>query len=329
MSDAGRSFRYPYVVLLSTLLSIIPAKVIAEALLFVIVGARAIAWQPLSKDHLRSRSRIFVDPCQKTIGTAGANGTTSAWCCFQHSSSSYPAARVPLNVTIMSSARGDDELQGQDKVVAQQVDSATTTRSQLESEELFLHYLASSASATDAALKSKSDSACPSDTTVAPPTLDVRTMCPSCHRSRSIYCPTCLKLLIDPPPDQLRLPFDLDIILDDQRECATGVHVKILSDVVVVATTTTSGSAHHCCRLFDYDRGRGDALDSYDDDDNNIDGTYVLFPGEDSVPLHTLEPAKVKRLVVLDCKWVRLSAGHSRIMIDLILVVISFFLHIP
>jgi hypothetical protein len=224
-----------------------------------------------------------------------------------------------LNIIIMSSARGDDELQCQD--AAQEVDSATTTRSQLESEELFLNYLASSASATYA-LKSEPDSACPDNTTVSPPTLDARTKCPSCHRSRSIYCPTCLKLLIDPPPDQLRLPFDLDIILDDQRECATGVHVKILSDVVVVATPpTTSGSVHQCCRLFDYDKGRGDALDSYDDDDdNNIDGTYVLFPGEDSVPLHTLEPAKVKRLVVLDCKWVRLSAGQQPDR-DLILVV--------
>jgi hypothetical protein len=219
----------------------------------------------------------------------------------------------------MSSARGDDELECQDEVVvAQEVDSATTTRSQLESEELFLNYLASSASATYA-LKSKPDSACPSDTTGSLPTLDARTKCPSCHRSRSLYCPTCLKLLIAPPPDQLRLPFDLDIILDDQRECATGVHVKILSDVVVA---TTSGSVHHCCRLFDYDKGRGDALDSYDDDDDDddIDGTYVLFPGEDSVPLHTLEPAKVKRLVVLDCKWVRLSAGQQPDR-DLILVV--------
>lgn len=140
----------------------------------------------------------------------------------------------------------------------------------LESEEMFLTYLASNMS----------------------PGVATREICKSCNRSRSIYCPACLDLLVDPPPDHLQLPFDLDIIMDDKREHATGVHAKILSSV--------AGSFN--CRLFDYNDGQADSLDSYDE---NVQGTYLLFPGESSVPLDSLDPSKVKRLVVLDCKWVR------------------------
>jgi hypothetical protein len=240
---------------------------------------------------------LMNDHCRSDHRTTAAVGTTSALC-FQEQ---HHPAGTQLN--IMFSECGDDDYL--DEEVQQNVDDSTRpleAATALESEDLFLKYLASG-SISSFAGKSEPGSASLEDTeSTIFPTVDSRQICESCHRSRSIYCPTCLKLLIEPPPGQLRLPFDLDIILDDHRECATGVHVKVLAGV-------SSASFH--CRLFDYDKGQGDALDSYND---HGDGTYLLFPGEDSVPLDTLEPEKVKRLVVLDCKWVRCprpTAGSS------------------
>jgi hypothetical protein len=228
--------------------------------------------------------------------TVAAAGTRSALCFQEH----HP---VVTQLNIMVSDCGDDDYL--DEEVKQNVDSTRSLEEAmtLESEDLFLKYLAAGPISSFAGKSEPGSSSLEDTRSTMFPNVDSRQICESCHRSRSIYCPTCLKLLIEPPPDQLQLPFHLDIILDDHRECATGVHAKVLAGV-------SSGSFH--CRLFDYDKGQGDELDSYDD---HVDGTYLLFPGEDSVPLDTLEAEKVKRLVVLDCKWVRCprptTAGSS------------------
>lgn len=124
----------------------------------------------------------------------------------------------------------------------------------------------------------------------SPPVAKVRVLCNTCQRSRSIYCAQCLKLLTKCPPVDLKLPFDLDIILDDKRETATGVQAIVLLP-------------DEQCRLIDYNRDSGEqSLDMYKD---HIEGTYLLYPGDDSAPLDRLAPSDISRLVVLDCKWVR------------------------
>ena len=61
----------------------------------------------------------------------------------------------------------------------------------------------------------------------------IRSRC--CGNSTCIYCPECCKVLVSKSnlPDSLQnndvcLPFDLDIILDDRRRAATGLHALML-----------------------------------------------------------------------------------------------------
>jgi DTW domain len=146
----------------------------------------------------------------------------------------------------------------------------------------------------------------------------LRERCETCSGSRSVYCFECCKLLIPrsewPSPIRdgtLRLPFDVDIVLNDRRSSATGVQLQTVmraveTSMIQTATTTLrSGS----CQLYDIDQG--DVIPDYA---NHTEGTFLLFPGEDSTPLSSLvndscgsKPVVVKKLVVLDCKWSKSS----------------------
>lgn len=128
-----------------------------------------------------------------------------------------------------------------------------------------------------------------------------RTQCPVCSTSysKSLYCERCFRLLIPteywPRSPPALLPYAIDIIFDDQMTTTTGVHYKVLWDAMHPDKADQ-------CRVFNYDRGKGTMPPTYD----NEEGTYLLFPSDVSVPLSSIEPkSRLRRLVVLDCKWVR------------------------
>lgn len=139
-----------------------------------------------------------------------------------------------------------------------------------------------------------------------------RMRCASCNSSRCMYCFDCFQILI--PPQQwpealhdgtLRLPFDVDIILDDRRSSATGVQLKT---ILASVNEKEVVSRRRClCRL--YDIGLNEAIPSYSTPED--DGTFLLFPGSGSQPFSSIVAScgasPVKRLVVLDCKWSKLS----------------------
>jgi hypothetical protein len=145
----------------------------------------------------------------------------------------------------------------------------------------------------------------------------LRDRCETCSGSRSIYCFECCKLLIPrsvwPPSIRdgtLRLPFDVDIVLNDRRSSATGVQLQTVMRAVeaTLIQTETTTIRSGTCQLYDIDQG--DVLPDYS---NHTEGTFLLFPVKDSRPLSSLlddsggsEPV-VKKLVVLDCKWSKSS----------------------
>lgn len=154
-----------------------------------------------------------------------------------------------------------------------------------------------------------------------------------CGTSRSLYCSECGKLLIEkelwPKPlqlGQLQLPFDLDVILSDRRRAATGFHAFVL----IQASRNSKGNDHtteECgfiqsisdssenedasikntfstvddnVRVFDIKNGA--SLPSYQDDGE----VFVLFPSKTSKPLSSVS-TRVRRLIVLDCKWTKVG----------------------
>lgn len=171
-----------------------------------------------------------------------------------------------------------------------------------------------------------------------------------CNSSRSLYCEECCRLLV---PDHslpipiscsrrrkiieegtkkkldehsdgsrpLRLPFNLDIILDDRRGSATGLHAVALLEGSQDNSRTEDANADNnpnsnssSDSSFDlgavkvFDLGNGDKIPSYRQEDDSST-TFLLFPSPDSVPLESVA-SKVKTLVVLDCKWTK--SGISR-----------------
>ena len=140
-------------------------------------------------------------------------------------------------------------------------------------------------------------------------TLAVRTQCDRCGASRSMYCFDCCRLLIpeeqrpDPLRDNtLRLPFNVDIILDDRRAASTGVQLKTLMD----SMSDRDGRI----RLFD--KELHEEVPDYSANLEDYEGTYVLFPCSESIPLSDVVAEdsthhRIRRLVVLDCKWTRSS----------------------
>jgi len=145
-----------------------------------------------------------------------------------------------------------------------------------------------------------------------------------CGSSKSLYCTECLKLLIDPSywPEsilkgELKLPFDLDIILYDNRRQCSSIHAMVLLNESLKHSSTSvhdnpidnssplqTSSGSKMIHLIDIQRG--DLVPSYYD--NNTDDsstcTYLLFPSSDSVPLSSVAN-QVRKLIVLDCKWTK------------------------
>jgi len=178
-----------------------------------------------------------------------------------------------------------------------------------------------------------------------PPKSWQRVVC--CESSRSLYCPVCCRLLVpnEDWPDAIRdnkflhpLPFDLHILVDDRRASSTGVQVQAIFNPRKDSTTGHATTAHGVgsqeqalplttepqsapapvttVELFDLGKGE---IPVYKTSiaDNQLEGTYLLFPGKDSVPLSSVLNTSnnganhgnnaIKRLVVLDCKWSRPS----------------------
>ena len=118
-----------------------------------------------------------------------------------------------------------------------------------------------------------------------------------CGASRSLFCSECFNLVV-PRSDlpscirdgSLKLPFNLHILLDDQRTSATGLHAATLLGKEQVTLV---------------DIKRGDSVQDYRD----CSQTYVLFPSTDSVPLSSVRD--ISTLVVLDCKWTQPARAQS------------------
>jgi hypothetical protein len=118
-----------------------------------------------------------------------------------------------------------------------------------------------------------------------------------CGSSRSLFCCECCRLLIRKEEwpsclqaNSLQLPFDLHIVLDDQRATATGLHaVALLGNQVSLV-----------------DVKRGDRIPDYS---TTTAQTYLLFPSLDSVPISSVND--ISTMVVLDCKWTKTSLSSS------------------
>ena len=169
-----------------------------------------------------------------------------------------------------------------------------------------------------------------------------------CGNSQSLYCKHCFSLLVpeeklpqpvidrrhlllsgtkdnesDPAPVRrpLRLPFDLEIVLDDRKgkhswwrrtiqpNCnqtsnpstpptmqgsATGLHA------ISLLTTRSSGLGK--VTLLDFSETEEIFPDAYNDVGDG--STYLLFPSIDSVPLESVAN-DIETLCVLDCKWTK------------------------
>ncbi|GAX25989.1 hypothetical protein FisN_4Hh527 [Fistulifera solaris] len=132
----------------------------------------------------------------------------------------------------------------------------------------------------------------------APP----RVVCPLCRTSRAIYCPTCYQILIEESQrpegiQSLRLPFHLDILLDDRRTSATGIPVGS-----IFGCSPHSRKSSDPVRIFDCEQELDDLPSSYGPN------TYLLFPGETSQPVsYVAQHCTIDRVVVLDCKWQQTS----------------------
>lgn len=146
------------------------------------------------------------------------------------------------------------------------------------------------------------------DSFIADSTTFDRIFC--CETSSSLYCSKCCNLLV--PDDSLpsclhnnsvNLPFNLDIILDDRRASATGLHaVALLNNT----NNSTIDQSSNSVQLIDV--ANNDEIPRYSNQ-NDIDdeSTYLLFPSPgESIPLESVS-SKVKTLVVLDCKWTKSS----------------------
>lgn len=129
-----------------------------------------------------------------------------------------------------------------------------------------------------------------------------RTVCSGCMVSQFLYCPTCYEILIqDNWPESVvngtfRLPFDLDIVLDDDRNSATSIQLATMMKKV-------DSPARDSVVVFDCKKN--DEIPKYEE---GSEGTFLLFPGPSSQPLSSvLSTSGIKKLVVLDCKWSRPS----------------------
>lgn len=162
-----------------------------------------------------------------------------------------------------------------------------------------------------------------------------------CQSSRSLYCPECCQVKIPrqewPTTIQdgtLKLPFSLDIILGvkERRASSTGIQIKTIANMMIAMTDErrhgvsddgllssrcsfrtaedVGSDEQSGCRspswwqqthLYDLNR---DSIPEYGTNPHGDEvSTFVLFPLKGrSVPLSAVAH-KIKRLVVLDCKW--------------------------
>jgi hypothetical protein len=128
-----------------------------------------------------------------------------------------------------------------------------------------------------------------------------------CNVSRSLYCCECYSLLVPQSHWPLKLqtsdakstllPFNLCVVLHDRRKSATGLHAAVLD------------KANQTHQVTVVDIERGEPMPQF----KANDGTYLLFPSPDSVPLASAATS-ISTLVVLDCKWTRSSSrDHASI----------------
>eukprot|EP00590_Aulacoseira_subarctica_P000520 CAMPEP_0172436194 /NCGR_PEP_ID=MMETSP1064-20121228/71597_1 /TAXON_ID=202472 /ORGANISM="Aulacoseira subarctica , Strain CCAP 1002/5" /LENGTH=314 /DNA_ID=CAMNT_0013184589 /DNA_START=51 /DNA_END=992 /DNA_ORIENTATION=- len=144
-------------------------------------------------------------------------------------------------------------------------------------------------------VKSYLDSFLCSDSVLIP-TVTQRATC--CGYSQSLYCSNCCQLLI--PEEELpvtlrdnksiQLPFEIRILLSDLRNKATGIHAAALCSNTRQVTLL---------ELSDDPCSDGKALN-----DDDVETTFVLFPGKDSIPIVSVA-SRIQKLIVLDCKWTR------------------------
>ena len=157
----------------------------------------------------------------------------------------------------------------------------------------------------------------------------------TCCGSRSfLCCKKCYRLLVPredwPKPVQdgsLQLPFDLHILLEDRETQSSGVQLKSVLDAAAGAAPNyeyelgteeredmehnnsyaSSSSSSSRVKVFNLEHGE---MPPYSDC-TAYDAAYLLFPGTDSIPLSKLlqeKRARIKTLVVLDCRWSHSSA---------------------
>lgn len=130
-----------------------------------------------------------------------------------------------------------------------------------------------------------------------------------CGSSKSLYCSECYNLLVPRPnlplaiqKGHLDLPFDLDIVLNDRRRSASGIHAAVLIKASQLGRDESIREGSHV-QIFDVKKG--DNLPCYSEHFGEINtGTFVLFPSKSSVPISKVA-GKLSKLIVLDCKWTR------------------------
>eukprot|EP00797_Seminavis_robusta_P017017 Sro253_g099810.1 Inherit from NOG: DTW domain (275) ;mRNA; r:20116-20940 len=140
-----------------------------------------------------------------------------------------------------------------------------------------------------------------------------------CDKSRFLYCPECCSLLV-PPSDRpvgfsKPLPFDIHFILDDRRGSSTGVQLMALFQSMMQEEEEESDNKHSTIQMFDITEHSQD-IPPYEENAEYREGTYLLFPGEGSVPLSSVlnnnandnNKNPLKTLVLMDCKWSRPSS---------------------
>ena len=149
-----------------------------------------------------------------------------------------------------------------------------------------------------------------------------RTLCSSCGAELCrIYCSTCLEIQIpkDSWPRPLvrdlergtpfRLPFKVDLILDDKRGASTGIQAAAICQIADSDGYNDSnheiGTKEHSFRIFERDSDEKFSIPNLSQKDEHA---FVLFPGPGSRPLsEILSKSTIDRLVVLDCKWTKSS----------------------